>query len=92
MIFLLTTKTNGGIINSENKKGNQKMEKALTWKEFYKLALVNYEFGGDGFAECWDERTFNEYVEAFGPISKKKALNMFNTAEQIWTDMQGYVF
>ena len=64
--------------------------KALTWKEFYKLALRNYENGGDGFVECWDENAFNIYVEAFGPITEKTALNMFDTAEEIWSDMQGY--
>lgn len=64
--------------------------KNLTWKEFYKLALRNYENGGDGIVECWDENTFNEYVEEFGPITEKVALDMFDTADQIWTDMCGY--
>ena len=66
------------------------MKKSLNWKEFYKLALRNYENGGDGIVECWDENTFNEYVNEFGPITEKVALDMFDTAEEIWTDMQGY--
>ena len=64
--------------------------KALTWKEFYKLALHNYENGGDGIVECWDEKTFNEYVTEFGPITEKVAHNMFETAVDIWNDMRGY--
>ena len=75
----------------ENQRKEAKnMKKALTWKEFYKLALRNYENGGDGIVECWDENTFNEYVNEFGPITEKVALDMFDTAEQVWTDMQGY--
>lgn len=64
--------------------------KELTWKEFYKLALKNYENGGDGIVECWDENTFNEYVAEFGPITEKVARDMFETAIDIWNDMQGY--
>ncbi len=64
--------------------------KELTWKEFYKLALKNYENGGDGIVECWDENTFNEYVAEFGPITEKVACDMFETAVDIWNDMQGY--
>lgn len=75
----------------ENQRKEAKnMKKALTWKEFYKLALRNYENGGDGIVECWDENTFNEYVNEFGPITEKVALNMFDTAVDVWNDMQGY--
>lgn len=72
------------------RKEAQKMKKFLNWKEFYKLALRNYENGGDGIVECWDENTFNEYVNEFGPITEEVALDMFDTAEQVWTDMRGY--
>ena len=61
--------------------------KTLTWKEFYKLALRNYENGGDGIVECWDENTFNEYVAEFGPITEKTAHEMFDTAMDIYRDM-----
>ena len=64
--------------------------KNLTWKEFYKLALRNYENGGDGIVECWDENTFNEYVTEFGPITEKVAHEMFDTAMDIYRDMRGY--
>jgi len=64
--------------------------KNLTWKEFYKLALRNYENGGDGVVECWDENTFNEYVTEFGPITEKTAHEMFDTAMDIYRDMRGY--
>ena len=64
--------------------------KPLTWKELYKLALRNYETGGDGIVECWDENTFNEYVAEFGPITEKIAYKMFDTAMDIYQDMRGY--
>ena len=64
--------------------------KPLTWKEFYKLALRNYENGGDGVVECWDENTFNEYVAEFGPITEKIAHEMFETAMDIYKDIRGY--
>lgn len=73
-----------------NQRKETKEMKTLTWKEFYKLALRNYENGGDGIVECWDEDTFNEYVSEFGPITEKIALDMFDTAEEVWSDMQGY--
>ena len=62
----------------------------MTWKEFYKLALRNYENGGDCVVECWDENTFNEYVAEFGPITEKIAHEMFDTAMDIYKDMRGY--
>lgn len=58
--------------------------KELTWEKFYKFALRNYKKGGDGIVEYWSENTFNRYVAEFGPITKKVALDMFNTAEQVW--------
>ena len=64
--------------------------KELTWKELYKLALRHYENGGDGIVECWDESTFNEYVAEFGPITEKIALQMFETAMDIYRDICGY--
>lgn len=64
----------------------------LTWQEFYKLALKNYENGGDGVVECWDENTFNEYVAEFGPITTKSAMRMFSTWRDICADIRGYAF
>lgn len=49
----------------------------LTYDAFIELAKANYTRGGDSFVECWDERTFNEYVELFGSLTRKKALKMF---------------
>jgi hypothetical protein len=63
--------------------------RTLTWEEFYKLALRNYENGGDSVVECWDENTFNGYVRECGPITEKTALDMFNTYNEIWSDMRG---
>lgn len=50
---------------------------AITYDQFIELAKANYYKGGDSFYECWDERTFNDYVKMFKPITEKKALQMF---------------
>ena len=53
---------------------------ALTFDQFIALAEANYNAGGDGYVECWDERTFAYFVEEFGPIPKERALQMFAAA------------
>lgn len=55
----------------------KKTEKALTYQELMELAKQHYNEGGDATYECCDERWFNDYVEQFGPMTKKIALNMF---------------
>lgn len=55
-------------------------ERALTYAELMELARENYDKGGDGYAECWDERTFAYFVKEFGPITKARALQMFVAA------------
>lgn len=51
--------------------------KALTYEEFIEYARKHYDRGGDAYFECWDRRTFDEYVRLFGPVTKRKALEMF---------------
>ena len=53
---------------------------ALTYEQFMALARANYNKGGDGYVECWDDRTFAYYVHEFGPITEAGALEMFDTA------------
>lgn len=53
---------------------------ALTYEEFIALAKANYSKGGDGYVECWDDRTFAYFVKEFGPITKTQALRMFAAA------------
>ncbi len=65
-------------------KEDRKMAKGLSYEEFIELAKKNYSKGGDVAVECWDERTFNEYVKNFGPMTKKEALQTFRT----WHDEQ----
>lgn len=65
-------------------------EKPLTFEELQTLAMENYNNGGDGIVECWDERTFNDYVNEFGPITKEKAMEMFSTHEEVTRDFMGY--
>lgn len=53
-------------------------DKALTYQELMDLALENYDNGGDRVYECWDERDFEEAVAEIGPITKSKALEIFD--------------
>lgn len=53
---------------------------ALTYEQFMALARENYDKGGDGYVECWDDRTFAYYVHEFGPITEARALEMFDMA------------
>lgn len=53
---------------------------ALTYDELMNLARENYDKGGDGYVECWDERTFAYFVREFGPITRARALEMFAAA------------
>lgn len=55
----------------------------MTYAEFIELAKANYTKGGDSFYECWEEYQFNDYVKMFGPITKKKALEMFKQNAEI---------
>lgn len=64
--------------------------KYLTYDEMMKLALENYNKGGDGFAECWDERMYDDYVEEFGPVTKTKALQMFRLYKDCTDDAMGW--
>lgn len=64
--------------------------KALNFEELMEYAKKHYNRGGDATYECWDERTFNDYVEEFGPITKSKALQMFKLDYEIQRDRAGY--
>lgn len=66
------------------------MKKTLTYQEFMNLSKQYYAKGGDGYYECWDEQTFNEYVKMFGGITKSKALRMYKTAYEVYKDRIGY--
>ena len=59
----------------------------MTYEELMTLALKYYNKGGDGVYECWDRRTFNDYVAEFGGITEEVALKMFDVWESIWEDM-----
>lgn len=51
--------------------------KVLTYNELMELAKEFYNEGGDGIYECWDERTYNEYVQEFGPITVETTFMLF---------------
>lgn len=58
------------------------MAKSLTYVEFVTLAHSNYLKGGEGICEYWDEALFKEYVRMFGPMTKRKALQLIKAYEQ----------
>ena len=66
------------------------MAKALTYEEFMEYAKAHYNRGGDGFFECWEQSEFDYYVKEFGPITKRKALEMFRIDYEIERDRAGY--
>lgn len=68
------------------------MAKAMTYEEFIEYAKKHYNKGGDGYVECWDRKTYDEYVEMFGPITRTKARAMFKTSYEVERDMAGYVW
>ena len=63
----------------------------LTYEEFIDLAKQNYCKGGDGYVECWEEYQFNDYVTMFGPITEKKALEMFAADYEIERENEEFV-
>lgn len=66
------------------------MTKTLSYQEFMDLSKQYYLKGGDGYYECWDKKTFDEYVKMFGGITKSKALRMYKEANEIYKDRMGY--
>lgn len=55
-------------------------DKALTYEGLMALAKANYDKGGDGYFDKWDERVFNYFVENFGVITEATALAAFALA------------
>lgn len=66
------------------------MAKALTYDELMDYAKKHYYKGGDATYECWDERTFNEFVKEFGPITKSRALSMFRFDYEMERERAGW--
>ena len=60
----------------------------MTYEELMEFALAHYEEGGDGVYECWDRRTYNEYVTELGAITEEKALKMFEEYSSIVAEYQ----
>lgn len=60
----------------------------MSYDELMAFALAHYSEGGDGVYECWDKRTYDEYVAEFGPITKSKALKMFREHDSIVKEYQ----
>ena len=68
------------------------MAKGLTYEELMDYAKQHYNRGGDATYECCDENWYNEYVKMFGPITKRRALQMFKLDYEIARDRAGYGF
>jgi hypothetical protein len=66
------------------------MAKTLTYEELIDYARQNYAKGGDGVFECWDKRTFDDYVQDFGEITKTKARQIFKLYKETTDDMAGW--
>ena len=49
----------------------------LSFGELMSLAKDNWSKGGDGIYECWDQRTFDDYIKEAGPISREDAFHLF---------------
>lgn len=62
----------------------------MTYEELMAFALKYYNKGGDGVYECWDRRTFDEYVAEHGEITREDALKMFGIWESVCNDRKGY--
>lgn len=60
----------------------------MSYEELMSFALKHYNEGGDGVYECWDRRTYDEYVAEFGPITKSKALAMFRDHDVMVAEIQ----
>lgn len=60
----------------------------MSYDELMAFALAHYNEGGDGVYECWDKRTYDEYVAEFGPVTKSKALKMFREYNSIVKEYQ----
>lgn len=59
------------------------MSKGMTYEELMSFAKDHYNEGGDATFECCDRRWFDDYVKQFGPMTKRKALEMFAIDKQI---------
>ena len=66
------------------------MAKALTYEELMDYALAHYSRGGDATYECWGRKEFDEYVKEWGPITKRKALEIFRLDYEIQKDREGW--
>lgn len=64
--------------------------KALTYDEFMDYAKAHYNKGGDGYYECWGQRQFDDYVELFGPITKRRAQSQegMTMTKRLWYAVQ----
>lgn len=68
------------------------MAKGLTYEELMKLALEYYDKGGDATYECCNRKWFDEYTSMFGPITKRKALQMFRDDKARYDDIVSTVW
>jgi hypothetical protein len=64
--------------------------KGMTYAELMEYARAHYASGGDGVFECWDERTFDDYVRDCGEMTKRKALQLFRLYKETTDDEMGW--
>ncbi len=61
----------------------------LSFNEVMQYAGSNYYNGGDVISEHWDERTYNDYVKQFGPVTKRKLDKLFQQHKQELAECKG---
>jgi len=66
------------------------MANAMTFDELIEYARQNYNKGGDGVVECWDKRTFDDYVAECGAMTKTKARQLFRLYKETMDDEMGW--
>lgn len=61
-------------------------------KRLKELAMKNYQNGGDFVVECWDRRTFVEFIEEHGADSERKLLILIGVLAERNRDIEAEIF
>ena len=64
------------------------VNQVLSYGELMELAKAYYNHGGDSVYECWDERDYQKYVEWFGPMAFRRAIEIFESNYAVRKDIE----
>lgn len=60
------------------------MSKKLTVAEVRKIAMKNYNRGGDIVVECWTDEDITEWIVEYGTrIALKRLFSLYNNREEV---------